>query len=150
MTPIMTVLTFRSVSKFSSVKHSFEANRSVLKLAVGNPNSTLAVSDIFTLYNVCSVPWGFSVLWREYHEYCGDILSTVGVFITMGDIMINVRDILSTMGCSVPWGIMSTVRVILSTMGDIMMHMGGCHEFCGVCSVPWGIFVCNLSTVGIL
>ena len=28
----------------------------------------------------------------------GDILSTVGVFSTMGDIMINVGDILSTVG----------------------------------------------------
>ena len=35
----------------------------------------------------------------------GDILSTVGVFSTMGDIM-------------------STIGVILSTMVDIMMHMG--------------------------
>ena len=34
----------------------------------------------------------------------GDILSTVGVFSTVGDIMINVRDILNTVGCSVPWG----------------------------------------------
>ena len=30
-------------------------------------------------------------------------------------------------GCSVPWG-------IFSTMGDIMMHMGGYHEYRGGCS----------------
>ena len=46
----------------------------------------------------CSVPWG-------YHEYRGDILSTVGVFSTVGDIMSTVGVILSTVGCSVPWGI---------------------------------------------
>ena len=42
----------------------------------------------------------------RYHDKCGGILSTVGVFSTVGDIM-------STMGCypeyrggcSVPWGI---------------------------------------------
>ena len=43
----------------------------------------------------------------------GDILSTVGVFSTMGDIMINVGDILST--------------------------VGGYHEYHGGCSVAWGI-----------
>ena len=56
-----------------------------------------------------------------YHDKCGDILST--------------------MGCSVPWGISSVPwGVILSTMGDIMTHagdimstmgavqyLGGCH-----------------------
>ena len=60
-----------------------------------------------------------------YHEYCGDtmstvgdilsnvgvfstvgdILSTVGVFSSMGDIMSTVGVILSTVGCSVSWGI---------------------------------------------
>ena len=39
-----------------------------------------------TLYNVCSVPWGEGVL------------SKLGVFSTVGDIMINVGDILSTVG----------------------------------------------------
>ena len=41
----------------------------------------------------------------------GDILSTVGVFSTMGDIMSSVKVILSTVG-------------VFSTMGDIIMHMG--------------------------
>ena len=68
----------------------------------------------------------------------GDILSTVGVFSTVGDTMINVGDILSTVGGSVPWGdIMSTVGVILSTVGDVQ-HRGGYHEYRGGCSVPWG------------
>ena len=67
-----------------------------------------------------------------YHEYRGgvqyrgDILSTVGVFSTMGDIM-------------------STLGVILSTVGDVQYRggyhdaRGGYHEYCGECSVPWGI-----------
>ena len=33
-----------------------------------------------------------------YHDKCGDILSTVGVFSTMGDIMILVGVIMSTVG----------------------------------------------------
>ena len=32
---------------------------------------------------------------------------------------------------------MSTVGVF-STMGDILMHVGGYHEYHGGCSVPWG------------
>ena len=35
--------------------------------------------------------------------------------------------------------ILSTVGVILSTMGDIMMHVGGYHEYHRGCSVPWEI-----------
>ena len=50
------------------------------------------------------MPWG--VQYRGgYHEYRGDILSTVRVFSTVGDIMSTVGVILSTVGCSVPWGI---------------------------------------------
>ena len=55
----------------------------------------------------------------------GDILSTVGLFSTVGDIKSTVGDIMSNVG------------VILSTVGDIMMHVGGYHEYCGGCSVPW-------------
>ena len=33
-----------------------------------------------------------------YHEYRGVILSTVGMFSTMGDIMMHVGDIMSTVG----------------------------------------------------
>ena len=43
-----------------------------------------------------------------YHDKCGDILSTVGVFSTVGDIM-------------------STVGVILSTVGDVQ-YCGGYHD----------------------
>ena len=57
----------------------------------------------------------------------GDILSTVGVFSTVGDIMINVGDILSTVGVfSTVGDTMSTVGVILSTVGDVQYH-GGYH-----------------------
>ena len=55
---------------------------------------------------------------RGYHEYCGgrlvpwgDIMSTMGVFSTMGDIMIHVGDIVMHVG-----DIMSTMGVF-STMG---------------------------------
>ena len=27
---------------------------------------------------------------------------------------------------------------MFSTVGDIMMHVGGYHEYRGGCSVPWG------------
>ena len=50
----------------------------------------------------------------------GDILSTVGVFSTVGDIMINVGDILSTVG------VFSTVGDIMSTVGGVQ-YRGGYH-----------------------
>ena len=38
----------------------------------------------------------------RYHEHNGDIISTLGVFSTLGDIMSTVEDIMSTLGvCSV-------------------------------------------------
>ena len=41
-----------------------------------------------------------------YHDKCGDILSTVGVFSTVGDIISTVKGYLEYCGgCSVPWGI---------------------------------------------
>ena len=61
-----------------------------------------------------------------YHDKCGDILCTVRVFSTVGDIMSTMEVILSTVG-------------MFSTVGDIMMPMGGYHEYGGGCSVPWGI-----------
>ena len=33
---------------------------------------------------------------------------------------------------------MTTMGVILSTVGDIMMQVGGHHDYHGGCSVPWG------------
>ena len=62
--------------------------------------------------------------------------------------MINVGDILSTVGCVQFRGgyheycgvgdIFSTVEMF-STMGDIMVHVGEYHEYHGGCSVPSGI-----------
>ena len=41
-----------------------------------------------------------------YHDKCGDIMSTVGVFSTMGVILSAMRGYLEYRGgCSVPWGI---------------------------------------------
>ena len=55
----------------------------------------------------------------------GDILSTVEVFITMGDIMRTMGDILSTLwGCSVQWGDMISVEGIMSTVGDVQYRGG--------------------------
>ena len=77
----------------------------------------LEVCTLTTLYNVCAVAWGVQyrggyheyrggVQYRGgYHDKCGGILSTMGVFSTVGVIM-------------------STMGVILSTVGDIMMHVG--------------------------
>ena len=33
---------------------------------------------------------------------------------------------------------MSTSGGVFSTSGDIMMHVGGYHEYIGGCSVHWG------------
>ena len=60
--------------------------------------------------------------------------------------MSTVGDILSTVGCSVPWGdIMINVGDILSTVRGVQYH-GGYHEYRGGyleyrrrCSVPWGL-----------
>ena len=99
---------------------------------------------------VCAVPWGvlstvgvFSTV-GDIMSTEGDILSTVGVFSTVGDIMINVGDILSTVGVfSTVGDIMSTVGDILSTVGDVQYRgrydaRGGYHKYHGGCSVPWG------------
>ena len=53
----------------------------------------------------------------------GDILSTVGVFSTVGGYHEYRGVILSTVG-------------VFSTVGVIMMHVGGHHEYRGGCSVP--------------
>ena len=68
---------------------------------------------------MCSIVEG--VQYRGgYHDACGDILSTVG------DLMINVGHILSTVG------VFSTIGGYHESVGDIMMHVG-------ISSVPWGI-----------
>ena len=55
---------------------------------------------VLTLYNVCSVPWGSSVLWG-YHDACGGYLEYRGGY----------YDKCGGTSC-VPWG------VILSTVED--------------------------------
>ena len=88
---------------------------------------------INTLYNVCAVPW------REGVQYRG-----VGVFSTVGDIMMHVREYLEYRGrCSVSWGdIMINVGNILSTVGGVQCrrgmpsfskfeYRGRCHDTCG-------------------
>ena len=37
-----------------------------------------------------------------------------------------------------PWGVILSTVGMFSTVGDIMMHVGGYHEYRGGCSVPWG------------
>ena len=46
-----------------------------------------------------------------YHDECGDIMSTLGLFSTLGDIM------------STP-GVFGTPGVTTSTLGDTKMHVG--------------------------
>ena len=60
----------------------------------------------------------------------GDILSTVGVFSTVGDIMSTVGGYLEYHGgCSVPWGdIMMHVGDIMSTVGGVQ-YRGGISSF---------------------
>ena len=81
-----------------------------------------------TLYNVCAVPWGCSVPWGGV-QYRGDILSTVGVFSTGGDIMINVGGYLEYRGGVQYRGGYHEYRggVILSTVGDVQ-YRGGYHD----------------------
>ena len=62
----------------------------------------------------------------------GDILSTVGVFSTMG-------------GYDKCGGYLE-YRGVFSTVGDIMMDVGGYHEYRGGCSVPWGKVFFYLTT----
>ena len=56
----------------------------------------------------------------------GDTLGTVGMFSTLGDIMMHVGGYLEYRR-----GIMMHVGDILSTVGDIMIHVGGYHDTCG-------------------
>ena len=70
--------------------------------------------------------------------YVGDLLSIVGGYHDKCGEYLGYRG-----GVQPPWGdIMSTVGVILSTVGDTQyrrMHMVGHHEYCGGCSVLWWI-----------
>ena len=60
-----------------------------------------------------------------YHDARGDIMSTVGVFSTVGGYHEYRGGYLEYCGD-------------VQYCGDIMMHVGGYHEYCGGCSVSWG------------
>ena len=83
-----------------------------------------------------------------------EVLSTMRVFSTMGDIMCTMGDILSTIEgyLESAWrDILSTMKGvqyhgdIVSTVGGYLEYRGGYHEYHGGyrvpwgCSVPWGI-----------
>ena len=67
---------------------------------------------------MCAVPWG--------------VLSTVGVFSTVGDILSTMGGYLEYHGgCSVPWGdIMINVGGYFEYRGGVQYH-GGYHEYRG-------------------
>ena len=84
---------------------------------------------------MCAVPWGVlsTVGGIQYHGGMsrvpwGDMLSTVGVFSTVGDIMSTVGGYLEYRGgCSVPCAdIMMHVGDIMSTVGGVQ-YRGGYH-----------------------
>ena len=66
----------------------------------------------------------------------GVILSTMGVFSTVGDIMMHVGDIMNTVGMFSTVGRYHPLE--FEYHGDIMIHVGEYHEYRGGCSVPWG------------
>ena len=68
---------------------------------------------------MCAVPW--------------EVLSIVGVFSTVGDIMNTVGGYLEYCG------VFSTMGGIMINVGDIMSTMGGYLEYHGGCSVLWRI-----------
>ena len=79
-----------------------------------------------TLYNVCAVPWG--------------VLSTVGVFSTVGDIMSTVGEYLEYRGgVQYRGGYHDKCGGYLEYRGGYHEYRGGYLEYRGGCSVPWGI-----------
>ena len=69
-----------------------------------------------------------------YHEYrWGYLKNRKGYSVLSGDIMMHVGDIMSTMGVFSTVG--DAILCNLSTMEDIMMHVEGYHEYRGECSV---------------
>ena len=73
---------------------------------------------------------GFQYRWG-IHEYRGGVQYRGGYLEYRGECSVLWGDIMSTMGVilPVPWGMFRTV-------GDIMMHVGGHHEYRGVfCTV---------------
>ena len=79
-----------------------------------------------------------------YHEYRGDILSTVGDVQYRGDIMIIVGDILSTVGVHYRGGYHDARRRYHEYRGGCSVlwryhdNCGGYLEYSG-CSLSWGI-----------
>ena len=80
---------------------------------------------ISTLYNVCAVPWGVLSTVGGYHDKCGGYLEyRRGVQFRDGYHEYCGR-------CSVPWGdIMINVGDILSTVG-VFSSVGEYHEYHG-------------------
>ena len=94
-----------------------------------------------------SVHRGISRLHRGYHEYI-EFSTSEGYHDAYGgyyDPCGGYQEY--TRGCSVHWGdTMNTARNIMSTSGNIMMHVGGYYDACGGyqeyirgCSVHWRI-----------
>ena len=83
----------------------------------------------------CSIPWqDIMIDVGGYHEYRGGYLKyRKGYSVLSGDIMMHVGDIMSTMGVFSTMG--DAIFCNLSTMGDIMMHVEGYHKYRGECPV---------------
>ena len=83
----------------------------------------------------------------EYCEYTGgdtmmsvgDIVSTPGVFSTLGDTIITLGGtMMSVEGIIGTAGVFSTLRDTMSTPRGYHDERGGYHEYTGGCSVHWG------------
>ena len=73
-----------------------------------------------------------------YHDKCGDIMSTVGVFSTVGVILSTVWDILSTVGDVQYRGGYHEYHGGVQYRWGYHEYRGGYHDACGDISVPWG------------
>ena len=70
-----------------------------------------------------------------YHDKCEDIMSTVGVFSTMGDYLEYRGGYLEYHGgCSVPWGNHDACGGYQEYHGDIIMYVGDIMSTMGVFS----------------
>ena len=85
------------------------------------------------------IPW---VHRGDIMSTSGDIMSTSGVFSTSEGYPWVHQGMFSTSeGCHEYIGGISWVHQgMFSTRGDIMIHVGGYHEYIGGCSVHWGMF----------
>ena len=110
-------------------------------VAMATSNNCIFSLAVYSLLSPCimCVQYRGGAQYREgvqyhggYHEYCGGYLEY------RGDVQYH-GGYLEYRGGVQYWGnIMSTVGVF-STVGDIMMHMEGYHEYHGGCSVLLGI-----------